>query len=302
MNVDNLKRIIEISKTGSISKAAHNLFISQPYLSNVLKETEQEIGFNIFQRTNDGVILTDLGQLFIDQAQQILLKYDEFERMFIGETSKLELLLISARRSSYISIAISSLINHLRAQNIALSVRFSECTNQEVINNIYTANSDIGIIRFDDMYQNHFVNQLTARNIEWYELQRTQRVILISKKNPLAYKKNIFLEDLKGFIEIIHGDFEVNSMDKENHKHKVYVYERGTLLDFVSNIDNSYTWTTATHPQIIEMYDLTERKVVSSQNQVIDYVLYKKENKHHKESRLLLEFIKKAISELTIPY
>ena len=49
MNLLHLKYAVEIEKTGSITKAANNLFMGQPNLSKAIKELETEIGITIFK-------------------------------------------------------------------------------------------------------------------------------------------------------------------------------------------------------------------------------------------------------------
>lgn len=48
MTLQQLKYVIEVARSRSISKAAHNLFISQPSLSNALKELEKEMALQFF--------------------------------------------------------------------------------------------------------------------------------------------------------------------------------------------------------------------------------------------------------------
>ena len=62
MTIQNLRYIIEIASTRSFSQAARNLFISQSALSSSVKDTEQELGIEIFQRSNRGVSLTPDGE------------------------------------------------------------------------------------------------------------------------------------------------------------------------------------------------------------------------------------------------
>ena len=56
MNLQNMEYLIEISNCGSISAAAKHLFVTQPYLSKVLRETEKEYGLTIFTRGKNGII------------------------------------------------------------------------------------------------------------------------------------------------------------------------------------------------------------------------------------------------------
>jgi len=70
-----LQQLLEIHKTGSISQAAQNLFISQPSISLTLKSLEEELGFPIFLRTRKGLIPTLQGINVIDHAARICESY-----------------------------------------------------------------------------------------------------------------------------------------------------------------------------------------------------------------------------------
>ena len=63
MTFQQLKYIIEISKSRSITAAAQNLFISQPSLSKSVKELETELGITILERTRHGISFTSSGNL-----------------------------------------------------------------------------------------------------------------------------------------------------------------------------------------------------------------------------------------------
>lgn len=64
MNLQHLEYLIEIENCGSISKAARRLFVTQPYLSRILKEVESEYGITVFTREKTGITPTDSGWLF----------------------------------------------------------------------------------------------------------------------------------------------------------------------------------------------------------------------------------------------
>ena len=63
MNLTHLKYAVEVEKTGSITRAADNLFMGQPNLSKAIKELEQQVGIAIFRRTSRGVAPTRKGCL-----------------------------------------------------------------------------------------------------------------------------------------------------------------------------------------------------------------------------------------------
>lgn len=76
MTIQQLQYVLEIAKTGSISQAARNLFLSQPNISGVLKSLERELGIEIFLRTNTGMVPTPQGAKFIRRASGILSEMD----------------------------------------------------------------------------------------------------------------------------------------------------------------------------------------------------------------------------------
>ena len=73
MQLDYLKYIIAVKQYGSINKAAEKLYISQQYISKVLKTMEHESGKTLFVRSNHGVELTVDGE----KVYQFAMKYTQ---------------------------------------------------------------------------------------------------------------------------------------------------------------------------------------------------------------------------------
>ena len=76
MTLTQMNYIITISETGSLNKAAEALYISQPSLTNAVKELEKELGIIIFNRSGRGVTLTNDGTEFLMYARQIYGQYE----------------------------------------------------------------------------------------------------------------------------------------------------------------------------------------------------------------------------------
>ena len=79
MNVLFFKYVIEVERTRSISQAAENLFMAQPNLSKAIKEMEDTLGFNIFERSSKGVIPTMQGKEFLVYARNIVSQLEKIE-------------------------------------------------------------------------------------------------------------------------------------------------------------------------------------------------------------------------------
>lgn len=72
MTLQQLRYALTIAGCGSMNEAAKRLFLSQPSLSETVKELEQEIGLQIFMRSNRGIIITPEGEEFLGYARQVI--------------------------------------------------------------------------------------------------------------------------------------------------------------------------------------------------------------------------------------
>ena len=80
MKIEWLRCFNEIAQTNSISKAAQNLYISQPALSKIIKHLESETGEILLLRSPFGVRLTQQGEILWRYAQEILRLYDGYQQ------------------------------------------------------------------------------------------------------------------------------------------------------------------------------------------------------------------------------
>ena len=87
MNIRHIQYVLAILREGSITAASKKLFVSQPALSQTLKQIEQDLGAAIFDRTTDPISLTYAGQQYVDAGLQVL-DIDRNLRARIAETKK----------------------------------------------------------------------------------------------------------------------------------------------------------------------------------------------------------------------
>lgn len=80
MNYNILRYIIEVAKEGNFTKAAVNLFISQPSLSQMVKNEEKRLGLSIFDRSKSPVKLTNAGREYVLWARQVISLLENMDR------------------------------------------------------------------------------------------------------------------------------------------------------------------------------------------------------------------------------
>ena len=83
MTLTQLRYVITIADTGSMNEASKALFISQPSLSQAVKELETEIGVELFKRSNRGVSVTQEGIEFRGYARHVVEQYELNEYHYI---------------------------------------------------------------------------------------------------------------------------------------------------------------------------------------------------------------------------
>ena len=81
MNLNQLKYAIRVAETGSINKAASNLFISQSVLSTSIRNLEKELGHEIFARSSKGIEITPYGRIFLSYITPIEQQLQQLDRV-----------------------------------------------------------------------------------------------------------------------------------------------------------------------------------------------------------------------------
>ena len=85
MTLQQLRYVVAVAESGNITEAARRLFISQPSLTNAIRELEKEMQITIFNRTNKGVSISNEGEIFLSYARQILEQTSLLEEKFLNK-------------------------------------------------------------------------------------------------------------------------------------------------------------------------------------------------------------------------
>ena len=77
MEIQQLKHFVEVVRQQSFTKAAAQLFVTQPMLTRSIKHLEEELNVRLIERTSKSFYLTDAGRILYDRVQDFLLQYDD---------------------------------------------------------------------------------------------------------------------------------------------------------------------------------------------------------------------------------
>ena len=279
INTVYLKYALEVERVSSITQAAQNLYMAQPNLSKVIKELEKEVGFSIFRRTSNGVRATDEGEQFLYHAKKIVEQLDAVER--IGDISDKDKVhyKISIPRGSYIADGFASFVSALKADQ-GMEITINETNAMGTIVNVANRSYNIGVIRYPISEEEIYLKNLKNNRLAMETIWEFEYVLVMSKNNPLADKDNIEKGDLVDLIEITHGDIELPyenlcSENKEHNKNVIYVYERGSQFDLLTNVPSTYMWVSPIPAKILNKNNLVQKVCNENTEKYKDVLIYR---------------------------
>ncbi|MDR0598242.1 MAG: LysR family transcriptional regulator [Treponema sp.] len=202
------KYAIEIERTRSITKAAENLYMAQPNLSKAVKEMEETIGFFVFERNSKGVFPTQKGLRFLDHARKILDEMEQINKLTDTEDPERQDFSISIPRGSYIAEGFTRFALELDFEK-EISVNIQETNSVRTIDDVIGNKFNLGIIRYQTMYENYYFDYLTNKHLDHDQIWEFEYLALMSKNHPLAMDDEVQFAKLHSYIEIIHGDTAV---------------------------------------------------------------------------------------------
>ena len=245
MTLQQLHYIIVISETGSLSKAAEVLYISQPSLSDAVQDMEKELGFALFYRSSRGMSLTNDGMEFISYARQV---YNQYEMLLekYGKAGKLKKKFgISTQHYSFAVKSFVEMVKHFNTAEYEFAIR--ETKTREVIDDVHTFKSEIGIIYLSDFNRQVITKLLKVNDLEFHKLIDCDAYVYIWKGHPLAKCKTIRFEQLAdypclSFEQGSDGSFYfAEEILSTNEYHRVIkANDRATMLNLMIGL-NGYT-------------------------------------------------------------
>lgn len=248
MRIQQLHYIIKIVETGSMNEAAKQLFITQPSLSNAVRDLEREMGIEIFIRNPKGITLTKDGVEFLSYARQIIEQTALLEERYKSKTTTRELFSVSAQHYAFVVNAFVSLLKGTDMSQYELFLR--ETRTYEIIDDVKNFRSEIGVLFLNSYNRDVLTKLFDDSHLTYTSLFKARPHIFVSKFNPLADRQMVSLEDLEDFPYLsydqgIHNSFYFSEeiMSQIPHKKSIVVSDRATLFNLLIGLDG---YTTAT--------------------------------------------------------
>ncbi len=248
MTLQQLKYAVTVADKGSISDAAKELFISQPSLSNAIKELESEMQITIFDRTNKGIVVSNQGDEFLAYARQVLEQANLLEERFLNAKKQSPIFSVSTQHYSFAVNAFVDVIREFGEDKYDFTLR--ETQTYEIIEDVSRLKSEVGILYTSSKNEEVITKLIKQNGLIFEELFIAKPHIFISSRHPLANKAAISLEELEiyPYLSFEQGAYNSFYFSEEilstlDRNKNIKVRDRATLFNLAIGLDG-YTVST----------------------------------------------------------
>ena len=226
-NLSSYRIFYTVANTGNISKAAKELYISQPAISKSIQKLEESVGCKLFSRSSRGVVLTDEGKLLYEHVSEA------FETLTMGEEKLKRSIELGV---GHLKIGVSStlckylLLPYLKEfirQNPHISISISCQSTNDTLKLLEDNKIDIGLIGKPENLKNiHFdfleeiedifvaakdyLRNLKARGIQKDQILQSSTLMLLDKNNMTRQYIDDYLQENQ---IIIKDSIDISDMD-----------------------------------------------------------------------------------------
>lgn len=244
MTLQQLKYAIAVADFGSMNEAAKQLFISQPSLSEAIKELETELGFDMFLRSNRGIVITPEGEEFLGYARQVTEQYGLLESRYIEKKNK-EKFGVSMQHYTFAVKAFVETVKQTGMEQYEFAVH--ETTTYEVMEDVKTFKSELGVLYLNDFNEQVMMKLIKENSLEFVDLFQCDTYVYLWEGHPLAKKKMISMKELDEYPCLSFDQGKNHSLFLAEEMKSTYEYkrlikanDRATLLNLMRGL-NAYT-------------------------------------------------------------
>ena len=259
MNITELRYLVAIMKWGSVSAAAKQLYAAQPNVSKALKNLEEEYHLRIFERSSTGMIPTEQGRHFIEQAARILEEVDRLDQGVQEEQKRCTELRVMIPHATYASYAAVDLLE--RAAGVEQLLKMEPIMDFE------------------------------------YYLLTNQDGPLASREIHDLSELNQYVEILHDDFQLPGEDGGDGIRWHVNDRRRVHVYERCSQFSILQRIPTAYMWASPMPRRALDQFHLVLKKCPAQHQKMRDVMVYPDKSALRPEERAFIELLHKEAAQ-----
>ena len=195
MRLAQLKYLSALADAKSITGAAKSLYISQPALSEAIKDLEEEVGYEIITRTNKGIVFTQLGEMALEKAKIVLNIVDEIQNLGTKQNKSLTKLFIGGVPYAFDTFLLDVIIN-LQEKYPDFKILLSENSSFDLLKDMSSNKLNLAIILMCNEDADALEKDMRAKGLETINLFSQEMCFWVGPKNPLANQSSTTMEGI----------------------------------------------------------------------------------------------------------
>lgn len=242
----------EVERTGSVTKAAVNLFMGQPNLSKAIKEVENEIGITVFRRSAKGVYPTPEGAKFLARARAVLEEMGKLEAIYKRDNAP-ELLTLCVPEAEYVPELLREL-----ARSTAVNIECITAPFYLAAENVSEGICKAAAVRCPDDCRDFFAALINEKNLRSEQLFSGKYRLTFSEKSPLAELEKPYTEAFSDLIRITSGDDFKSGSPTEK---RIVLRNGSDPFELLSLIPEAYMLAPPVAESRLKKYGLVQRDI-----------------------------------------
>lgn len=295
-----LKYFIEVVESGSISKAASNLYVSQPNLSRAIHALETEMGKELLIRGNRGIVPTKTGEQLYYYGRSLLNQFDMLDKLKEIDVETL----YSKMTISVFALFIRDdlLLEYYQQMNSNQSeIQLVETTAENVVENVSSTASELGILVLNDYQLSVFRRIMEIKDIHVDELAKGPLCVHVNKKHPLAVNDEITSKQLLPYPYLhLSSDFYSNisqslSMDGvllSDFRKSIIMNNYHSLLNMLNHTESFILGHPWQRKELLKS-NVKTLNIINNTIQKHLVVIHRKKQLLSEEAQLFLDIFKK---------
>ena len=202
---------------------------------------------------------------------------EESERQLKLRSEQQASINISIPRATYITYAFTEFFKKI--QNLEeIQINFSETNSEEAVENILYHGFHLGVIRFPEIMEDNTLRMLQQKKLRYRPIWTFDYMLLTSRQSALAALDEVHPENLKGYTELVHGDVNSAFLPEPagggDEGKRIYLYERGSQFDFLSNVPTTYMWVSPLPEKVLRQHELVQIPCPDNRYRYRDILIY----------------------------
>lgn len=202
MRLNQLEYFIKVVECGSVTKAAQELYLSQPSLTKAISSLEAEYDLKLFDRTAKGLSLTPKGRDFLEYAKGVIDSSQALNRTF-GKEGQPSIQRVAIASQQFDFIYDILLLLYQENMEELLQIDLQENDKGEIVKMVEERKADIGIMVVTEKDSRLFKSELQGKRLEVYALDRSALYVSMGGKSSLYDHTAVDVEEAEQYLHVV---------------------------------------------------------------------------------------------------